>query len=1265
MRLKGTLHWQDLARGLANVVQRHEALRTCFSWESGELVQWVHDGMKIPLTYVDLSSSAQHALNQGLQLAREDAAEPFDLSYGPLLRPCLIRLGNDDHLMVLSVHPIVADRFSIGILYEEWSQACRAVAPMPELPVQFADFSVWQTERQQSTTVRALLASAREDFQHRPWTPELPRTATADSCNQRQGRWVKWQAEGLTPEDLERLAVSRQTSVEVVLAAAFNVLLYRYSQQNEIYLGFSARNRRHTDTQAVIGCFANTLVMRTEMPDESSFEQVLTLTQDAWLQAENTPDIDLEHLLDASARIADDVALPVLFEVRAPHWPAFEGLAIQELAVDAQVTSCDLKFVVYSGQPSIQGHFEFDGNHFDAGTMERMTRHFQTLLVALVQSPQIAIEQVQLAPLNSASLSLSRDDTAFSEAQRRPVHQRFEAQVQKTPEHAALIYERQTWSYAALNRQANQLAWHLRAQGVGPLTLVALLVERGPRLLSSLLAILKTGAAYLPLDSMYPAQRIASMLEDAGVAMIISCDALRHHLPDSVLPSVCLDQHQALIARQPMTDPDIAVDGGDLAYCLFTSGSTGRPKGVQIEHRALSNLLAAMQVAPGLLPSDVWLGVTAAAFDIFAVEAYLPLITGATLVLATKDDTADPLALARLCGEHRATVLQATPATWRMLIDSEVHLSLRTAMSGGEAMDQALANGMRSMAHDVWNLYGPTETTIYSSRARISAGQLPTLGGPLENTRLYVLDRHLNPVPLGCTGEIYIAGEGLARGYINRPDLTAERFLPDPFGSTGSRMYRTGDLARQLENGNLVYLDRIDFQVKIRGLRIELGEVEAALRRCASVRQAIVTAHGRDPANRKLVAYVVRRPGHTPSRKTLEHELKQTIPGYMVPGLWIFLEQLPLTVSGKIDRSRLPLPMLPPMADKSTFIAVQTPTQQRLAEIWAQSLQIERVSLRGNFFALGGNSMLAIQCLVRMNREFDRQVSLRTFFEHQTVEALALHLETQLDVASDEEVRMTRWFDPRDLPHVYGFSGCGMHGAGFFQLARELAPNCNFHALEPFEAASDDKNPRSVQDMARRYAQAIAARTVTGPVTLVGHSFGGSIALETARLLEQQSLNVRLILLDATLIDPRTLEVQAGVSVSNNRLPRWLDLPPPSPQDQNPRHELLLSARRLYLQHCRVFAAYVPESAAVRGPVSAFLAQEAILQQELRPGFLRVCQQLLLQPPLLHVVPGDHMSMLNTPHVEVLAACIRDQLQQPVSALTSCSGPSALALGDT
>ncbi|MCF5162959.1 amino acid adenylation domain-containing protein [Pseudomonas congelans] len=1267
MRLQGALHQQELALGLAIIVQRHEALRTCFSWEDGELVQWVHAGMQIPLTYVDLSSSAHQAFNQGMQLASEDAAEPFDLRNGPLLRPRLIRLSKDDHLLVLSAHPIIADRFSISILYEEWSQAYRGVAPMPELPVQFADFSVWEAERRRSTAVGALLSSTREDFKHRPWTPELPRVANSNSCNQRQGRCVKWLAEHLAPEHIVRLAASRQTTVDVALAAAFNVLLYRYSQQNEVCLGLSARNRRHADTQGVIGCFANTLPMRTVMPDGISLEQVLDLTRDAWLHAESTPDVDLEHLIYAPSQITDEVALPVLFEMRAPLLsPAFEGLDIQALAVDAQVTDCDLKLVVYSGQTSIQGHFEFDANQFDVGTVERMARHFEALLMALVQLPQIAIEQVQLAPLYCASLSLSRDDTVFTEAQRRPVHQRFEEQVQKAPERTALIFERQAWSYAALNCQANQLAWHLHARGVGPGTVVALLVERGPRLISSLLAILKAGAAYLPLDSMYPAQRIASMFEDAGIAMIISCDALRHQLPDSVLATVCLDQDQALIARQPVANPDLAVGCSELAYCLFTSGSTGRPKGVQIEHRALSNLLAAMQVAPGLLPSDVWLGVTSAAFDIFAVEAYLPLITGATLVLATKDDAADPLALASLACEHRATVLQATPATWRMLIDSEVHLSLRTAMSGGEAMDQALANGMRTLARDVWNLYGPTETTIYSSRASIVAGQVPTLGGPVENTRLYVLDRHLNPVPLGCTGEIYIAGEGLARGYINRPDLTAERFLPDPFGPAGSRMYQTGDLGQQLENGNLVYLDRIDFQVKIRGLRIELGEIEAALRCSVLVRQAIVTAHGEDPANRKLVAYVVGRPGQTPSREMLELELQQTVPGYMVPGIWIFLEQLPLNVSGKIDRSRLPLPTRSAMADESTPIAVQTPTQKCLAGIWAQILQVERVSLHDNFFALGGNSMLAIRCLVRINREFDKQLSLRTFFEHQTVEAMARHLETQPCIPSDEEVRMTYWFDQRELPHVFGFSGCGMHGVGYFQLAQELAPSCNFHAVEPFEAAEDDVPPQTVQEMARRYTQAILARAVNGPITLVGHSFGGSIALETARLLEQQSQNVHLILLDATLIDPRTLEAQAGLRASPDMLPQWLDLPPLSPDDGHPpRNELLLSARKLYLQHWRVFATYVPDGGAVRGPVSVFLAKEAILQKKMLPAFLQVCQQLMFQPPLLHVVPGDHMSMLNAPHVKVLAARIRDQLQQPASALTSRPDVGAPAFGDT
>nr|WP_161990877.1 non-ribosomal peptide synthetase [Pseudomonas caspiana] len=1269
MRLQGALNRQALERCLDNVVQRHEALCTRFSWEDGDLVQWVCDGLQIPLAFVDLSALADHALARGMQLAHQDAIEPFDLTHDTLLRPRLIRLDEDDHLLVLTAHPIIADRRSIGILCEEWSQTYIAFGPddvplLPEMPVQYADFSVWQREWTESDPVRALLSRSSVAFKTRPWTLELPRVGAAPPAPHRQGSAVKWHAEPSTLEHIEHLAARQRTTVEIALLAVFNIVLYRYGQQDEICLGYPGMNRRHDETQGVIGCFANTLVMRTNLRSGISLEDAVSLTRDARAHADEHLDIDFERLLDALTKEGEGLSveqLPVMFKLHQPPSLALTGLAVTPVHLETQAVDCDLRLVVHASQTHLEGRFEYDTHLFDTVTIERLAQHFQTVLKALALSPQKFIDQLPLAPTHCGSLSLTLDTTEFNPAQQLPVFRRFEQQVQRTPEAVALVFEQQAWSYTALNRQANQLAWHLRAQGVGPETIVALLVERGPRLISSLLAILKAGGAYLPLDSMYPAQRIETMLDDAGVALIITCEALRENLPDSKLPILCLDQDREELAHLPEINPAIEVDHRNLAYCLFTSGSTGRPKGVQIEHRALSNLLGAMQAAPGLTPSDVWLCVTSAAFDIFAVEVYLPLISGARILLASKEDAGDPVSLARLATEHGATVLQATPATWRMLIDSQVRLTLHTAMSGGEAMDDTLANGMRTLARNVWNLYGPTETTIYSSRAHIGVEQLPTLGGPIENTRLYVLDRHFNPVPVGCTGEIYIAGDGLARGYVNRPDLTADRFLPDPFGPSGSRMYRTGDLARQLLNSNLVYLDRVDFQVKIRGLRIELGEIEAALRCCPSVRQAIVTAHGNDPATRKLVGYVVARPGQTLERDALMLELQKTIPQYMVPSVWVFLEQLPLNVSGKIDRKRLPAPTTSQMAGQKAFVAANSAIHIRLAGIWAEILQIDRVSLHDNFFALGGNSMLAIRCLVRINREFDKPLSLRTFFEHQTVDALARYLEEQTDLTLGQDVRLTTWFTDPALPDVYGFSGCGMHGAAFFQLARALAPIGNFHAMEPFEPSSDD-SWLSVQDLANRYAKAISARANDEPITLVGHSFGGSIALETARLLEQESKAVHLILLDATLIDPRVLEKEAGVFAGPDRLPEWLDSSHEDLGSEAVRRQLLASAHTLYLQHCRTFAAYVP-SGTFCGPVTVFLAEDAILQQKLRPGFQRVCRQLLLQPPVWHKVPGDHMTMLTTPQVEVLGTVIGNELRRDPLSLAANAAPASVELG--
>lgn len=1289
-RLRGRLDRDGLARSLGEIVQRHEVLRTRFLCENDEPVQLVCSELRIPLHYLDSSTGVDEALTQAMRVAQEEAIRPFDLGSGPLLRATLVRVGDDDHVFVLTVHHIVADGWSMEILWRELGAAYAAACDgepciLPELPIQYADFSVWQREwvdsdeaRQRLSYWTNALASARPTLalqldRPRPGTPK------------RQGGAVQFAVPPETAADLTIVARRHRTTLFVVLAAAVNVLFYRYTQQDDICIGYPVANRRRAETQGLIGCFVNTLVLRSRLRADQDFGEFLAEVREAVLRADENQDVPLEHLVDAlkPARSPGQTPLfQVMFGFRDGGDDAVDGqalqlkgLAIQSIRLESETAKFDLSIDMESCNGRLVGAFEYDRQLFEQTTIERMARHFETLLASIAKCPGSAIGRLPLlSPAEYASMSIAPNTINFDATHDQSVPKLFEDQVELTPDATAIVFGQHRWSYRELNCRANRLAGHLRDLGVKPGVMVGVLLERGPDLIVSLLAILKSGGAYLPLDVVYPTERIEFMLNDAATSVLVSTSSLRQRLPAVEAPVVCLDLDDEQISRHRDANPDIAVDPRHLAYCLFTSGSTGRPKGVQVERRALSNLLCAARVAPGLSHTDAVLSVISAVFDPFGLDVYLPLITGAKLVLAAKDDAFNPAALARLITVHGVTVMCATPPTWRMILESGVELRLRKALCGGEAIDRKLATGLQAIAAESWNLYGPTETTIFSSRARILGDRSPTLGQPIENTQLYVLDPFLNPTPIGVIGEMFIAGAGLARGYANRPDLTADRFLPNPFGPPGSRMYRTGDLGRRLPDGDFVYLGRADFQVKLRGFRIELGEIEDTLRRCQDVRECVVVAHGEEAAERRLVAYVVPRDAQRVSGETLAIHLRQALPDYMVPGAWVFLARLPLSVNGKIDRKALPAPALTRQASGSHFVPARSPVEIQLAAIWADILRIERVGTQDNFFALGGNSMLAIRCLARIHSVLGRSLPISAIFEHQTIAALAQCIDQGSETAPAQSVRITCWFDLPLAPTLYLFPAAGMHGAAYFQLAGALASACKLRVIEPLETPATDGAHSNVQGLAARYAQAILAQEPDAAITIAGHSFGGSMAFETARLLEQQSKRVRLILLDATLVNPRVLGPQLvpdgsvvvdtdGVEVTAGTAGPKL---PPSRSDctdEGPLRDLLSSAQDLYREHHRMFDCYVP-AGSFGGLVVAIVAENGILNRQLLPRFLCECRKVLRQDLVVRRTPGDHLSMISAPDVEALATTIARELGQSRTTARAESTPHSVALHD-
>ncbi len=687
----------------------------------------------------------------------------------------------------------------------------------------------------------------------------------------------------------------------------------------------------------------------------------------------------------------------------------------------------DLVMSVHENEQGIHLSLDYRADLYEEATIARLLQHFQTLLEGVVADPDRAISQVpMLSEAERCQLLVDWNATRRDFPQDMLLPQLFEAQAQRTPDAIAVVFAGESLTYRQLNARANQLARYLQEQGVGPDVLVGIFLDRSLEIPVALLGVLKAGGAYLPLDPAFPAERLRFMLEDSRAPLLITRRQLVGQLPPCDSKPICLDSAWEEISRQASDSPLSQATPEHLAYVIYTSGSTGRPKGVQIPQRAVVNFLWSMAREPGLAPSNVLLSVTTLSFDIFGLELYLPLLTGARLVLADRDTVADPVRLQEQLTQSGATVMQATPATWRMLLQAGWRGSPNLKiLVGGEALGPDLARQLLHRGSALWNLYGPTETTIWSTACRMQQGfERITIGRPIANTQVYLLDKHLEPVPVGVPGELYIGGDGLARGYLNRPDLTAERFVRNPFaGDPASRMYRTGDCCRYLPDGSIEFLGRRDEQVKIRGFRIELGEIEAALRQRADVRDAVVAACDDPTGGKQLVAYVVAEGETRPAATELRRFLGASLPDYMIPSVFMPLDALPLMPNGKINRRALPAP------DRSrqwagqarAFVAPRTATEQQLATIWSAVLGIERVGITDNFFDLGGHSLLAIQVISRINRDLDLSVALRELFETATLEAFAERVETARRAGSRASLPAIR-SAPRDvaLPLSFG-----------------------------------------------------------------------------------------------------------------------------------------------------------------------------------------------------------------------------------------------------
>jgi len=1087
VRLTGALNVTALEQSLNQIVRRHESLRTTFVAKDGHPVQVIAPELTVPLPVVDLHSLSEAEREaEALQLAIEEAQRPFDLAKGPLLRTTLLRLDEEDHILLLTMHHIISDGWSMGVFVREMGALYEALSqgrpsPLPELPIQYVDFAQWQRKWLQGEELERQLAYWKEQLAGLPPLLELPTDRPRPAVQRYQGAHHSFALSKSLSQALESLSQEEGATLFMTLLAAFQTLLYRYTGQEDICVGTPIANRTRAEIEGLIGFFVNTLVLRTDLSGDPSFRELLRRVREVALGAYAHQDLPFEMLVD-ELQPARDMSHSPLFQVMFVLQNApVQALELSELTLspvetENGIAKFDLTLMMEERPEGLQGTVEYNTDLFDAATIERMVGHFQTLLEGIVADPDRPISTLPLlTTAEREQLLVGWNDTEAEYPGDKCVHQWFEAQVEQTPEAIAVAFgEEEQLTYGELNRRANQLAHYLQKLGVGPETLVGLCVDRSPEMVIGLLGVLKAGGAYLPLDPTYPQERLAFMLEDAGISIILTQSHLLDRLgvqrkdvkrnPQSAIGNrqftICLDTDWEVIAREPDTNPVSAVTPDNLAYVIYTSGSTGRPKGTLLQHRGLSNFAHAYIRRLSLGPGSRLLQFASFSFDASLAEIFTTLLSGATLRLARRDILMSVSDLHRLLREGEITIAILPPSILSVL-PTEGLSALQTLISAGESCSREIAESW-APGRRLFNGYGPTEATIGPTLYPIESvpegvASVP-IGRPITNTQVYLLDAHLQPVPVGVSGELYIGGVGLARGYLNRPELTAERFIPNPFSDEpGARLYRTGDLARYLPDGNIEFLGRIDHQVKVRGFRIELGEIEAVLRQHPHLQAAVVLAREDTPGDKRLVAYVVPREEPAPTISELRRFLKETLPEYMVPSAFVYLDALPLTPNGKVDRRALPAPDQTRPELESAYVAPRTREEKILADIWAQVLGVEQVGVHDNFFELGGDSILSIQVIARANQA-GLQLTPRQLFQAPTVAGLAAMAGTGRAIEAEQGIvegpvpltPIQHWFFEQELPEPHHWNQ-----ALLLEVRQALEPSLLEGAVEHLMAHHD------------------------------------------------------------------------------------------------------------------------------------------------------------------------------------------------------------------
>ena len=1028
LRLDGRLDEAAFQTALDTLFTRHGSLRTSFSYtDDGQPYQIVSSESHLPITQLDMSNLAEDIREkEALSWVQEEVQRPFSLNQAPLIRISHIRLAEQQHILVIVMHHIITDGWSMDIFVREFLHLYTCLVQnqpsnLPEMPIQYTDFAAWQRNWLQGDVLAQQMAYWEAHLTDAPAVLALPTDLPRPKMQSTHGSTYTKRLPVKLTQPLTQLGQHTKSTLFMTLLAAYNVLLNRYSQQDDIVVGTPIANRNYPEIENLIGFFVNMLSLRTRIGENETFITLLNQVQQTALDAYDHQDIPFEQVVNNLQPIRDTSHSPIfqvsfsLENANAPL-PQLNDLTLTPLMAESKTAKYDLTLTVTETNNSLLCTWEYSSDLFLPETIARMHMHYETLLQAIVTNPQQPIAKLPFLLKSEKQQMLYRWNDTKRPFPAQHLHQLISHQANQTPQRIAVSDGHTSLTYQQLETQSNQLAHHLLTLGVQPDTFVAISVDRTAQMLIGLLGILKSGGAYLPLDPTFPAQRIQFMLADAQAPLLITQTNIVDTLPSHNAQVICLDTVMPELADLPITLPETAVLPHHLAYIIYTSGSTGRPKGVQIRHDSVVNLMTGMQNKPGVAATDKLLAITTLSFDIATVELYLPLLVGAQVVIAPQSALTDPHQLIDLLQSEAITLMQATPATWQMLVTAnwQGHPGLKM-ITGGEALSVALAQQLLERGQTLWNMYAPSETTTYSTIQPILAEELHPkqtipIGRPLTNTQLYILDSNLQPVPVGVIGELYIGGSGVARGYLNQPDLTAECFITNPVTQDPSdRLYRTGDLASYRSDGAVNFLGRSDHQVKIRGFRVELGEIESRLQQHPDVAQAVVHPH-----QQQLVAYLIfeaEQTGDTDvSSAKLRTFIQEALPAYMVPHIFIPLDSFPLTPNGKVDRKALPA-LTGERDATTTYVAPSNPTELQLAEIWQTLLNVDTIGIHDSFFELGGHSLLATQLVSRIHKQFNIKLPLRDIFDQGTIVQLAqliVDSKTQAEFPTIPQVDVTQ-----------------------------------------------------------------------------------------------------------------------------------------------------------------------------------------------------------------------------------------------------------------